>query len=223
MRFALFAVLAVALPVAAQAPTADEQKAIEAIEKLGGKGDTDEKLPAEARVTAKFEAATDATFAALKKHPTIGHVNVFDATKCTEKSFAALKELPNLRVLVVGRATLSPNGVAAIGGCKELRHLALVGSGVSDAEVAGLKDLTLLEHLSLSENPQVTDKSMATIKGFERLHKLYLSKTGITDKGLAELRPLDGLRTLEVRETKVTLDYAEKFPDGMPNLRMVAR
>ncbi len=223
MRVALFVLLICAVTASAQTPTAGEKAVMTEIVRLGGKADVDAKLSPEARVVAKFETISDGLLASLKKHPEIGGIDTFDATKCTDKGFGTLKELPHLRKLVLGKATLSPTGAAAIGQCKELRYLGLVGCGVTDAEFAGMKGLTMLEHLALSENPQITDKAMATVKGFERLRVLYLNKTGITDRGLAELKGLDGLRTLAVKGTKVTADAADKFVDQMPNLRTVGQ
>jgi len=224
MRASLTALLAFTCAVAAaaqDATTARERAAIDAVCQLGGKTDVDARLAPEARVVAKFENATDATLAGLKAIPQLGAVEIFDTTKCKDKSFATLKSLPHLRRLVVEKADLTPAAVSAVGECRELRHLTLVNCGLSDSEVAGLKPLARLEHLALSDNPRVTDKAIAVVKGFDRLQVLYLSKTAITDRGLAELKVLDGLRTLSVRGTKVTLDAAEKFPDDMPNLRKV--
>ncbi len=204
-------------------PTADEKKAIDLVAKAGGKAEIDPRLPAAARVSAKFDAVTDATLANLKKAPQIGVLDAFDATKCSDVGFAALKSLPNLRKLSLGKSVMGAASVAAIGQCKELRSLYLAGCGLSDSELAGLKGLTLLESLDISDNPQVTDAGMATVRGLERLQGLYLAKTGITDKGLASLKPLDGLRALNVVGTKVTADAAEKFTDEMPNLRAVRR
>ena len=208
---------------AADTPTAEEKKSIDLIVKAGGKATIDPKLPDAARVSAKFEAATDGTLAALKKAPNVGALDVFNATRCTEKGFAALAEVPHLRKLTLGKSAMTPPRVAAIGQCTELRWLTLLSSGLSDAELVGLKTLTSLESLDISDNPQVTDKGMATVKTLERLQVLYLGKTGLTDRGLAELKGLDGLRTLNVVGTKVTGDAAEKFADEMPNLRTVRR
>jgi hypothetical protein len=226
MRFVFLAVFVPAWALAA-APadpptTEDEKKVIDAVVKLGGKASIDPKLGPEARVSVKFERPTDVTLLALKKLPQVGGVEVFDASFCTAKGFAALKDLPHLRRLVIERASLAPATLAVLGECDELRHLGLIGCGVTDAGLAGLKKLTLLETLTLSDNPGITDKGMAVVKGFERLQVLSLAKTSITDKGLAELKPLDGLRTLNVRGSRVTPDAAEKFPEDMPNLRKVA-
>jgi hypothetical protein len=226
MRFTLTAVLGLALSatvIAADTPSADEQKAIDAVEKAGGKATIDPKLAPDARVAAKFDAATDSVLAALKKHPQLGAIDILDATRCTDKGFAALKDLPHLRRLVLGKSAIDAAAATAIGQCKELRYLGLADAGLTDAELAALKNLTRLEHLSLSGNPKITDKGVATVKTFERLRALYLANTALTDKGLAELKVLDGLRTLNVVNTKVTADAADKFADEMPNLRGVRR
>ncbi len=228
MRFLIpsFLVIGLASALPAQpkpAPTDDEKKAIDVVVKAGGKAEIDPKLSPEARVAAKFEFAADATLASLKKAPQVGSVDVFDATRCTDKGLLALKELPHLRRLVLSKSEMTAGRVGAIGQLTELRDLRVPGSGLSDDELAALKPLALLESLDLSDNPQVTDKGMGSVKALERLRALYLSKTGITDKGLAELKGLDGLRTLYVSGTKVTADGAEKFADEMPNLRAVRR
>jgi len=229
VRFTLAVMFVSGLTLAASAqpanttPTADEKKVIDLVQKAGGKAVIDPKLSPEARVSAKFEVATDATLASLKKVTQIGALDVFDATRCSDAGYAVLKSLPHLRKLTLGKSVIGSLSANAIGGCKELRSLYLAGSGLTDAELAGLKTLTLLESLDISDNAQVTDVGMTTVKGLERLQALYLGKTGITDKGLVALKPLDGLRALNVVGTKVTGDAAEKFADEMPNLRAVRR
>jgi hypothetical protein len=224
MRAAFLLLLLCSLSApAADKPTAEEQAAIDYVARSGGKATIDPRLAPEARVSAKFEAISDGLLAGLKKHPKIGAIETFDATRCTEKGLAALKDFPHLRKLIFGKAALTPGGVAAIGGCTELRTLGLVNAGVTDGELAALKGLTLLEHLTLSNNPRVTDKGMSIVKEFGRLQALYLSNTSITDKGLGELKGLDALRTLHAGGTGVTADAAERFPDDMPNLRVVRR
>lgn len=221
--FALFVLALTAVARPADDPTAEEARAIAVIAKLGGKAEIDPRLAPEARLIARFETVNDKVLSDLKKQPLVGAVDIFDATKCTEKSFVALKALPKLRKLVVGKGELNAAAIIALGQCKELRYLALVECGLTDAELVGLKKLALLEHLTLSDNPKLTDKGMASVKALDRLQVLYLSNTSITDKGLAELKVLDGLRTLNVINTKVTADVADKFAEDMPNLRVVRR
>jgi hypothetical protein len=229
MRFVLTLVLVSGLISAAFAqpaskvPTEDERKAIDLVVKAGGTAEIDPTLPDSARVSAKFEAIADVGLLSLKKAPQIGSLDVFDATRCTDKGFAALKELAQLRRLTFGKSNMTSASTKAIGQCVEIRRLYLASSGLSDLELENLKPLTHLILLDISDNQQITDKGMATVKTFEWLQALYLGKTGITDKGLMELKGLDGLRSLNVVSTKVTADAAEKFADEMPNLRAVRR
>jgi hypothetical protein len=210
-------------PGANNTPTSDEKKAIDLVATSGGKAEIDPRLPADARVSAKFDSATDGVLAGLKKAPQIGALDVFNVTRCTDKGFAAFKDLPNLHKLTLGKSEMNGPRVASIAQCKELRVLYLAESGLNDAQLVSLKKLTRLEALDISDNPLVTDKSMASIKALERLQTLSLSKTSITDKGLMELKELDGLRALNVVGTKVTGEAAEQFADDMPNLRAVRR
>jgi len=224
MRLALAAAFLTFVGGAADdTPTPLERKAIDAVAKIGGNAQIDLKLAPEARVAARFDSAGDAALLALKKETLIGAIEVIDATRCTEKGLAALKELPNLHKLVLGKSNLKAAGASAIGQCPELRYLGLADSGLTDVDLANLKKLTRLEHLALSNNPRITDKGMQTVKGFERLRALYLANTALTDKGLVELKVLDGLRTLNVANTKVTAEAAEQFVDEMPNLRGIRR
>jgi len=196
---------------------------MDAIAKLGGKATIDPKLAPTARIAAKFEAITDTTLIALARQPKLGAIDAFDATKCTDKGYSALKSLPHLRRFVLNKSDLNPSRINSIGQYKELRYLGLVDAGLTNIEITGLKSLKLLEHLSLSENPKLNDAAMQTVKQLERLRELHLSNTAITDKGLAELSGLDGLRTLNLTNTKVTADACDKFVDMMPNLRGIRR
>jgi Leucine-rich repeat (LRR) protein len=228
VRFALTAIFALAATIGAlaqpkvPAATADEKKAIELVARLGGKAEIDAGLPAEARVSAKFDAATDFVLLSLKKAPQIGSLDAFDATHCTDRGFAALKDLPQLRKLILGKSEMNLPRVTAIAQCKQLRTLYLAGSGLTDADLAGLKKLTLLESLDVSDNP-ITDRGMVHLKALERLRALGLAKTGITDKAFGELKALEGLRSLNVGATRVTPDAADAFADEMPSLRGVRR
>jgi hypothetical protein len=212
-----------ARPTAEDKPTADEKKAIDAIAKLGGKATIDTKLAPEARIAAKFDAVTDSTLIALARQPRVGAIDAFDATKCTDKGYSALKALPHLRRFVLSKSDLNPARINSIGQYKQLRYLGLVDAGLTNIEITGLKNLKLLEHLSLSENPKLNDAAMETVKQLDRLRELHLANTALTDKGLAELSGLDGLRTLNLTNTKVTADACDKFVDMMPNLRGIRR
>jgi len=226
MRFAFALIFPLCIMVASQAQpkeTAEEKAAMAAVMKLGGKAAIDPELPTGSRVTAKFDTANDAILKSLGKQPQIGSIQSIDAKQCTDKGFAALHDLPNLRRLTLNVSGVSDKELNTIAGCKNLRELIIPASMLSDDGVAALAKLPRLEALDLSENPRLTDKAVATIAGLERIERLYLGKTGLTDKGLMELKPLEGLRELHVAGTKVTANAAEKFADEMPNLLVVRR
>lgn len=224
MRFLIAILFVGSMTVfAADKPTAEEKAAMDYITQNRGVATLDSRLAPEARVHAKFEVVSDGILAGLKKYPQIGGIDSFDAYRCTDKGFAALKDLPHLRKLSLGKSNMTPASMAAIGQYADLHYLGLVNAGVTNVLLESLAKLTRLEHLILSDNRRITDKGLQTVKGFDRLQELYLSNTSITDKGLMELKVLDGLRILNVGGTGVTADAAEKFPDDMPNLRVVRR
>src|ERR1700758_4722998 len=114
MRFVLTAFLtsglisvALAQPTKAPTPTEDEKKAIELVEKSGGKAEIDPKLPESARVSAKFDSMIDGVLVSLKKAPQIGALDIFDATRCTDKGYGALKEFPHLRRLILSKSEMT--------------------------------------------------------------------------------------------------------------------
>src|SRR5438874_569706 len=93
--------LSVAARAADEAPTPDEKKTIDALAKQARSASIDPSLPPDARVAVKFDAPTGAQLAALKKYPNVGAVTVLDAGRLTEAGYAALKDLPHLRKLVL--------------------------------------------------------------------------------------------------------------------------
>ena len=204
-------------------PNDSEKKAIAALKFLKAKTTIDTTLHPEARVAIKLETANDVALVALDKHPEIGSIQALDGTLCTTKGFTALHALPHLRRFVLNKSGVTDKELNAIVGCKEIRELVIPESTVTDAGLPDLTKLTRLEALDLSDAVKITDKGMAVVKTMERLETLHLNKTSITDKGLLELKPLEGLRALSVGGTKVTQAAAEKFPDEMPNLRVVRR
>ncbi len=226
MRIALFALLGFAAFVVAQpdeTPSDGEMKAIAAAKRYKAKTSIDSRLHPEARVVVKLDTANDAVLVDLAKHPEIGSIQAFDGTFVTPRGFAALKGLPHLRRFTMNKSGVTDKELAPIAGCKELRELVLPESLITDAGLVEVAKLTKLETLDVSDAVKVTDKGMAHIVKLERLETLRLNKTSITDKGLLELKPLEALRSLSVGGSKVTQTAAEKFPEFMPNLRVVRR
>lgn len=204
-------------------PTAEERKAIEAIQKMGGTGTIDAELPTEARVAAKFPAMTDLQLANVKGVPHLGALTTGDCRRATDRGIANLAGVPQLRKLTLSQGVVTDRTAAAVAECKELRMLYLGGGKITDAGVAALKKLSRLEILDLSNNPAISDRGMVHLAEMGRLGELYLGSTAITDHGLEQLRTLEGLTRLNVVNTKISTAAAEKFEREMPNLRQVRR
>ena len=187
------------------APKADpiEQQAIALAEELGGSARVDEKLDEIARVAVKLPEASDAVLRRLCKMPSVGAVEILDATKCSEVGFASLKELPDLQTLVLGKCPLNEKQAAAIGTLRSLNVLFLGESKLGDGTFAGFKKLVNLKTLDVSDS-HITDKSAAVLLGMKKLEVLNLSKTKFADDGVMELKALENLKLLKLNQTNVT-------------------
>ena len=81
------------------------------------------------------------------------------------------------------------------------RHLTLTGWDRKDYAVLGSKRDTVVLQMA---NADVTDVTLANLKGMENLKELDLNRTQITDAGLAILKGLPALATLRLSHTKIT-------------------
>ncbi len=86
----------------------------------------------------------------------------------------------------------------------ELEELSLSFTGFADADAPTLSAYPKLQFLSLSNNPDVTDKALKSIAKIRSLKTLELGATGITDEGLKEIAVLPKLQSLNLHSTKVT-------------------
>lgn len=217
-------VASLGLASAADEPTADERKALDAGAKIkGATTGVDGDLRPGSRVVVQLDEADDAVLKALAKQPGIGAIEILDATKCKGAGLAALKDLKHLRRLVLNKSGVTNAEAAGLAGCQELRELVIPESQVTEKGVAELAKLSRLEKLDLSGNKKLGDAAAPHLAKLERLERLYLSQTAFTDKGLDPLKPLEGLRTLDLRGSKVSDEAARAFADAMPNLRAVKR
>ena len=98
-------------------------------------------------------------------------------------------------------------------------NLGLLGTNVTDATLAAVKDIPTLVHLNL-RGTKITDAGLAHLQGLTNLLELHLEKTAITDAGLAHLKKLVNLTYLNLYATKVS-DAGLKELNGLADLRNV--
>ncbi|KAA3470552.1 leucine-rich repeat-containing G-protein coupled receptor 4-like [Gossypium australe] len=104
-------------------------------------------------------------------------------------------------------------------GFKNLQSLEICGGGLTDAGVKNIKDLPSLTLLNLSQNCNLTNKSLELISGLNALVSLNVSNSNITNDGLPYLKPLKNLRSLSLESCKVTVAEIKKLQStALPNL-----
>ncbi|MGL6095514.1 MAG: hypothetical protein ACRC7O_06925 [Fimbriiglobus sp.] len=214
----LFAVCAVCSGNVAAGPPDDIEKAVIAgAEKLGGAAEIDPALDEIARVLVKFDRADDNDLIGLSKLPSVGGIEIFDGSKCTTKGLAALKDLPDLQKLVLGKCPLGDTAATAISGIKPLRVVYLGESKITDAGVAALAKLKDLRNLDVYDT-RATDHGLAALADHEMLEELNVSGTRVTDAGIMKLKAVKTLKVLRAVRTHVTRNGADALEKEIKGL-----
>lgn len=188
--------------ISLRADDSDDRAMALAVE-LGGSAKVDEKLDEIARVSVKIPTATDSILQRLCKMPSVGAIEIGDATKCTEIGFAAIKELPDLQKLILGKCPLTEKEAVAIGTLRTLETLFISESKLTDTTFAHFKKLVNLKVLDVSDCG-LSDKSASVLIGMKKLEELNLSRTKFGDAGVIALKALEQLKLLRLNQTDVT-------------------
>lgn len=102
---------------------------------------------------------------------------------------------------------------------KNLESLEVCGGLITDAGVKNIKDLKALKQLNLSQNVNLTDKTLELISGLTALVSLNVSNTRVSNAGLRHLKDLQNLRSLSLDSCRVTTSEVKKLQATvLPNL-----
>ncbi|OWK36527.1 hypothetical protein [Fimbriiglobus ruber] len=183
--------------------------------KIGATAEVDKTLDKEARLAVKMPTATNADLLALCKLQEVGAITIDDATKCTEKGFEALKELPDLQRLVLSRSIVGDKEGAVIGSIRTLQVVYLGESRISDAGLAGFAKNKNLQALDLL-NTKVTDKGLAHLAHMTKLEDLNLAGTRVSDAGITHLKGMTGLKLLRLNNSNVTRAGVTELEQALP-------
>src|SRR5260370_12420064 len=185
MKARLFAGLLLPLPILAISPLwagTDEDRAVQALERLGRELTRDEKAPGRPVIGVNLAGEPAGSLDDLLRN--------------------VLPHLKSLQQLDLGSAELKVEWLRRVASLKTLRQLNLGFTKVTDADLKELAPLKQLQELNLAGLK--VGASRKGLAGVVQLRKLYLHETGVTDTGLKDLASLQELQELGLDLTKVT-------------------
>ncbi|CAI0422486.1 unnamed protein product [Linum tenue] len=169
-------------------------------------------------INLSFTMVTDCGLRELSGLTSIKSLNL-DARQITDTGLAALTSLTGLTHLDLFGARITDSGTSYLKNFKNLCSLEICGGGLTDAGVKNIKELSSLSLLNLSQNCNLTDRSLELISGLTGLISLNVSNSRITAAGLRHLKPLKSLKSLSMESCKVTASDIEKLRSfDLPNL-----
>jgi len=124
-----------------------------------------------------------------------------------------------LRELDLGFTNVTDEDLEKLKDLAELRRLVLTGTAISDAGCAHLGKLTKLEELELS-GTSISNDGLRSLRELQGLRRLGLDDTSIDAAGLAELSHLPKLASLSLIGTQVTDDALKNLAEHLPNCRI---
>ncbi|KAF9679729.1 hypothetical protein SADUNF_Sadunf06G0044700 [Salix dunnii] len=165
-----------------------------------------------------FTSVTDSGLRKLSGLTSLRSLNL-DARQITDSGLAVLTSLTGLTRLDIFGAHITDSGTNCLKYFKNLKELEICGGWLTDAGVKNIKDLVHLTYLNLSQNTNLTDKTLELISGLTGLVILNVSNSLITNEGLRHLKPLKNLRELHLDFCKVTASEIKKLQaTELPNL-----
>jgi hypothetical protein len=169
-------------------PDAAEERAVRAVQRLGGE-------------VVRAEAAPSGPVVEV----------VLSGSDVNDAGLRELAGLKHLRALRLEGTPVSGTGLSHLADLEELERLHLGGTRVGDAGLKGLAGLKRLRVLDL-RGTRVTGAGLKELAGLQQLQELDLTDSRVTGPGLSALAGLKQLRTLSVTETP-----RWEWPPGVPH------
>jgi Leucine-rich repeat (LRR) protein len=198
-RVGPFAVLLALLAAAPLSADEAEDRAVKAVESLGGGVLRDEGAPGRPVVAVRLRG-----------------------TSTSDKHLGDLAAFKRLQRLDLSETNLTGVGLKELGGLTELRELRLYRC--LDLKPEGVKELARLPHLRKLNvvNTNWSDRLMKELAAAKQLQELDLSDTFFfTDKGVAELTALEGLQVLGLRACPALTAGGLRKLAGLKELRVL--
>ena len=133
----------------------------------------------------------------------------------TDEGMANLKELVQLRELIVRRSKITGDGLVSLNQMNFMHELILLESRVQTLEP--LRRMTALQCLWVVGSP-LDDAGLKPAEHLTSLRYLHLGDTRVEDEGLKFLVGLESLREVNVKGTGVTAEGAASFRKARPKV-----
>ena len=143
----------------------------------------------------------------------------FHGFNVTNAGLERLKDLKNLRSLVLSGSNVTNAGLERLKDLKNLEMLFLYDTQVTDAGLEHLKGLTTLDTVYLS-GTRVTDAGLEHLEGMTNLEILDLFGTQFTDECLEYLKELTNLQQMNLINTNITAEGVSELQQALPNCKI---
>lgn len=188
------------------------------------------RFPQLKHLTIRGSVLTDTGLTALATIARLESIEILNPTvpkpdwepRITAAGLREFAKLPELKKLSVSghEIKLDDAAIGFIVQMKNLEHLVLWSTPITDAGVRVVGTLRKLKTLSLEHCTEISDAGMAHLVRCATLKDLWLSFTPIGGEGLAHLARLEGLERLHLNGTKVDDDALQHIA-GMKELQQL--
>lgn len=135
-----------------------------------------------------------------------------------------LRALPNLKSANFVDTNLNDLGLKLVCNNRNIDHLDLQATQISDEGLQYLGQLKNLQYLRLKENDQLTDACIPYLNQLENLVDLQIHETSITQKGLKllEIKKLESL-IIDIDEENFSYEAILEFSRRNPTCEILAK
>jgi hypothetical protein len=159
--------------------------------------------------------ATDLGLKQIGKMTSLEKLFIWDGASVTDAGVAHLAKLKNLTHIHISRSNLSDRSLALLSNLPRMESLSLQQNHFSDRELMGRERLKRLA-IGLGDC-RITDAGLVHLNGFQNLELLDLQNSQVTARGVEQLSGLKKLKALWLSATAVTDAEKTRLRQALPN------
>lgn len=105
-----------------------------------------------------------------------------------ESQFEVLRELPQLKWVVLRNAALTNRGALFVATAHQIEHITIDGAAITGNGLIAIATMPKIRRLSVARCP-ITDQDLAELAKYNtKLEELYIRDTGVTEAGVQLLK-----------------------------------